>query len=246
MLNKDELLLDDIIQKGWFQHVFQPIYNLNTWEKIGYEALLTCEFFQNYELLIKSAINCNRIYDMDTTSIYKALISINLAHEKLFVSVHISTIMNQSFFIFLEELKRSHYVNENIVFNINEIEKVTDYSTLNKIVGTVKKKGFIVAFDDFGKGEISLEFVNEVKPNFLKMDRSFADGLFRSREKQDKIQMLLEICKKHDINLILEGIEDSKDLAIAKVLGVQLAKGCLLGEPMSINEFYVKGENTIQ
>lgn len=246
MLNRDELILNDIIQRERFQHVFQPIFNLTTWEIMGYEALLRCDFFQNTEQLIKSAINCNRLFDIDTLSIYKALTSISNGNEKFFVNIYPSTMMNKFFFNFLEKLKGCHLLIDNIVFKINQTEKILDFSSLNRMVNTIKNDGFTIALDDFGKGEITLEIVNELEPDFLKLDRCFSDGLFKSKEKQDKIQMLLEICRKKNINLVLEGIEDSRDLAIAKVLGVQLAKGFLLGEPLSLNEYYFINKDRFQ
>ncbi len=68
-------LLEDIIRKKMFYHVYQPLFSLENWDVFGYEALLRCKFFQNPESLFRLAVEKNRLYDLDCCSIYHALTS---------------------------------------------------------------------------------------------------------------------------------------------------------------------------
>lgn len=229
-------LLEDIIRKKMFHHVFQPLYILEYWGVFGYEALLRCTVFQNPESLFRLAVEKNRLYDLDCCSIYHALTSVNVRNRRFFVNVYPSTMVHPSFPNFLEKLNSICIANQSIVFEINEAEKIWDMGLLRKAVHFLKDKGYAIALDDFGKGESSLKTVIELDPDFVKLDRYFAVNLSASNEKQKEIQMLLKLCEQKNMKLILEGIEDPMDLAMAKVLGVPLGQGHLLGKPLRICE----------
>lgn len=107
-----------------------------------------------------------------------------------------------------------------------------------KVVHLLKDKGYAIAIDDFGKGESSLQTVIELEPDFVKLDRYYAVKLSASIKKQNEIQMLLKLCQQKNMKLILEGIEEPTDLAMAKLLGVHLGQGYLLGEPLPISEIH--------
>lgn len=240
MSDANGMLLEDIIRKKMFHHVFQPLYALENWDVFGYEALLRCKFFQNPESLFQLAIEKNRLYDLDCCSIYHALTSVNVQNIKFFVNVYPSTMVHPSFPDFLEKLKSLRFSNQNIVFEINEAEKISDMSLFKRAVHYWKDKGYAIALDDYGKGESSLRIIKQLHPDFVKLDRYFAMDLSVSKEKQNVIQMLVEMCQQKNIHLILEGIEEPTDLAIAKALGVHLGQGNLLGRPLPISEIHYK------
>ncbi|WP_051331006.1 EAL domain-containing protein [Aneurinibacillus terranovensis] len=235
MSDANEMLLEDIIRKKMFQHVFQPLYVMKNWKVFGYEALLRCRFFENPELLFRLAMEKNRLYDLDICSIHHALTSVDTRDIRLFLNVYPSTMVHPTFPDFLGKLNSVCFSNRNIVFEINEAEKVSDMGLLRKAVHFLKDKGYAIALDDYGKGESSLQTVIELEPDFVKLDRYYAVKLSASKNKQNEIQMLLKLCQEKHMKLILEGIEEPTDLAMAKVLGVHLGQGYLLGEPLPIN-----------
>lgn len=236
--DEKRMKLEDILQKKIFQHVFQPLYELENWKVFGYEALIRCKFFESPEMLFRLAIEKNRLYDLDICSIHHALTSVNGWYNRLFLNVYPSTMVHPSFPDVLENLKSICFSNQNIVYEINEAEKVSDMGLLSKVVHFLKEKGYAIAIDDFGKGESSLQTVIELEPDFVKLDQSYAVDLSVSKKKQSEIHMLLKLCHQKNMKLILEGIEEPTDLAMAKSLGVHFGQGYLLGEPMPISEIY--------
>jgi EAL domain-containing protein (putative c-di-GMP-specific phosphodiesterase class I) len=233
---QDTMLLDDIIQNKRFYHVFQPIYTLKDWHLFAYEALLRCEFFQNPELLFQLAMKKDRLYELDTLSIYHALTSIHMQYIQLFINVYPSTIVHPSFSDFLRKLKKIRSSRRNIVLEINESEKISDIDLLRQAIRFLRTNGFSVALDDLGKGEISLYTVMELEPDFVKLDRYYSNDLSISIDKQNEIQMILNVCQQKNIYLVLEGIEKPEDLAMAKKLGVHLCQGYLLGKPLPVSK----------
>lgn len=240
MSDVNGLLLEEIVQKKKFHHVFQPLYDLNNWKIFGYEALLRCKYFQNPENLFHLAMEKNRLYDLDSSSIYHALKSVNAKNLLLFVNIYPSTMTHPSFPDFLEKLKRIRCSNRNLVFEINEAEKIMDMESLRKATHFLKDKGYAIALDDFGKGESSLRTLIKLEPDFVKLDKYFSVDLSVSTKKQEMIKMLLDFCKDKHMKLVLEGIEEPPDLAMAKALGVHLGQGFVLGKPFPIRKFHYK------
>ncbi|MED5052948.1 EAL domain-containing protein [Anoxybacillus rupiensis] len=234
MLNTNGAILEDIIRERRFRHVFQPLYVLENWQLFGYEALLRCEFFQNPECLFQWAMAEDKLYDLDICSIDRALTSFYVEHTQLFVNAYPSTITHPSFPDFLEKIRNCSFSNRNIVLEINEAQKVSDVGLLKEKIRFLKSKKYAIALDDFGKGETSMRTVMELEPDFVKLDRFYAVDLSVSKEKQNEIQLLLEFCQPRNIYVVLEGIEEPKDLAMAKALGIHLGQGYLLGKPSPV------------
>ncbi|PFA99221.1 hypothetical protein CN383_16355 [Priestia megaterium] len=84
-----------------------------------------------------------------------------------------------------------------------------------------------------GAGSATLKQIIEYKPKYIKLDRYFAKNLASSKEKQQIVQLLTNY-NVNDTILILEGIEDKKDLATSCALNVPFAQGYLLGKPQPI------------
>jgi EAL domain-containing protein (putative c-di-GMP-specific phosphodiesterase class I) len=227
------MLLDDIIQKKQFHHVCQPIYALETWDIFGYEALLRCKFYQNPEHLFQLALEENRLYELDTCSVEHALSSVEGKQKRLFVNIYPSTVMHSFFPNFLNSIQSTQ---RKVVFEINEGEKLSDMGSLRRAIFYLKNKGYTVALDDFGKRESKLQTVIDLKPDFVKLDRYYSVNLAVSEKKQDMIKRLLNVCHDNNMKLILEGIEEPADLAIAKALGVHFGQGYLLGNPFPLTD----------
>lgn len=238
MLPKEEV--SEIINEKKFYHLFQPLFNLNDWTAIGFEALLRCDSVDNPEMLFKSAIQSNMLYDLDTCSIRNVLNSSWLSNKSMFVNVYPSTLMNPSFIGFLDSFNELRIKTSKIVFEINEAEKVLDLSSFRQVIDTLKQKGFGIAIDDYGKGEASLKSVIELEPDYVKLDKSITQGLYNSDEKQIEIKMMLDVCQEKGMKMVLEGIEDERDLAVAKILGVHIGQGYLIGEPTCGYEVYFR------
>jgi EAL domain-containing protein (putative c-di-GMP-specific phosphodiesterase class I) len=246
MSEVNEIHIDTIIHGKKFHHACQPLFDLKNWQVFGYEVLLRCEFFENPELLFKHAIAKNRLFDLDTSSILNALLMYDrsIRHTKLFVNVYPSTLIHPSFHNFLDKLGDNiQFPNRNLIFEINEAEKVSDKDSLKlkQVVTFLKAKlGYTFALDDFGKGESSLQFILELEPDYVKLDKYFSVDLSISETKQNMVKLVLDFCTNNNIQLVLEGIEDSKDLAIAKAMGIHLGQGYLLGKPSPLSELFYK------
>ncbi len=227
-----------MIENKMFSHVFQPIYDLQEWEIFGYEALIRTNQFPNAESFILLARQLNYLYLLDTASIQLAIESIKMYNIKLFINIFPSTLVHPLFSPFLEMLNSSVPIKQNIVFEINESEKIFDYRLFKKSVEQLKELNYLVALDDFGKNDSRPDKILDLEPNFVKLDKSLANQLKKKEGNQKIIEKILVHCESKKSKVVLEGIEREEDLAAAKALGVHFGQGYLLGEPVLLKEIY--------
>jgi EAL domain-containing protein (putative c-di-GMP-specific phosphodiesterase class I) len=225
-----------------FEHVYQPLWNLTTWNIFGYEALLRFKDkrFGNVESLFQSAREEGHLYELDIAAIDSAIACFpfdRLNKELLFVNIYPSTILHEQFLSFLNCLLNKYpAISNQLVFELNETkfeEEIWEVSELKERIQVIKNCGIYIAIDDVGKGASTLQKIIEFQPDYIKLDRYFAKELASNPEKQRMVALLANYCDSK-ITLVLEGIETEMDLAQAKLLKVPAAQGYILGEPQKM------------
>ncbi|WP_157842743.1 MULTISPECIES: EAL domain-containing protein [Bacillus] len=233
------------VKKNSFEHVYQPIWNMDKWQIIGYESFIR---FDNYEVgsierVFSEARKQDLLFDLDTISILGAINNFPthlLNNTFLFVNIYPSTILHPFFETFLKKLVRSKQVIQGkVIFEINEtMEEASVWSSMgfkNKL-SIFKKYNVFFALDDVGKGVATIEKIKEFQPDYVKLYREIANDLSVSIEKQKFVSTLEEYCKKQKIGFVMEGLEKETDLAFAKLLKISLGQGFLIGKPQILSE----------
>lgn len=226
-----------------FQFVYQPIYALDSWETLGFEALLRTAFAKGQiEELFSLARRHNYLYKLDTMAIEGAIKNFPfevLKSEDLFINVFPSTLLHPHFQRFLAYLLNTYKnAKHRIVWELNETlheKKLWESPALFARATSLKEAGFKIAIDDFGAGAAAMRQVSMYEPHYMKLDRSYAEGLADCKQKKDLIDLLVNYYPH--TNLILEGVERDKDLAAAISLNLHAAQGYLLGMPQSISSY---------
>jgi EAL domain-containing protein (putative c-di-GMP-specific phosphodiesterase class I) len=226
-----------VIDKQLFEHVYQPLWNLMNWSIFGYESLLRVNGVKNIEQFFQKAREEGCLYELDLISLESSISQFPFLEQKrglLFVNVYPSTISRREFAQLLKKMvERFPYIKNRIVFELNETTEDDDRwkdGELKAAVQWIREHGFYIAVDDVGKGASTLQKIIELQPDYIKLDRYFAQGLAVNVEKQRMLSLLVNYCSPK-IVLVLEGIEKEVDLAQAKLLRVPAAQGYLLGRP---------------
>src|SRR3990167_3077177 len=91
--------------------------------------------------------------------------------------------------------------------------------------------GFSIALDDLGAGYSSLRLWSELRPDYVKIDRHFIDGIHQDTVKREFVGSILKMAKASRAQVIAEGIELPEELAVLAEMGVDLLQGYLLCRP---------------
>lgn len=226
----------DFSTNGNYFHHYQPVYNIESWNIIGFEGLVRTKEFYDPNRIFKKAKLQKKLFELDSGSILKASQTyINAGyHERyknLFLNVFASTITNPLFYTFVNKIiDESPITSQQIILEINESE-IYKPETLKEDIRLLKKMGIRIAIDDYGKGFSNFKTLIELQPDIIKLDKYFIEGIKDYEQKKKAISFISSYCQQSNIQLIVEGVEDSISLAILKSMGIKFAQGYLLGKP---------------
>ncbi|WP_117168473.1 EAL domain-containing protein [Paraliobacillus sediminis] len=237
------MLIDPFIEEEQFHHFFQPIFDVKSLKMIGFEILLRSNVFENPEQAFQAAKEANRLYDLDIRSIHNALSTYQdspfpIEGQLLFINVFPSTLSNPNFNSFLDQLTTKLALSsKRIVLEVSESELIEHPDNFLQHLELLRQQGFTIALDDVGKGYANFDMLIKMEPDYIKLDRLFADQLDISKKKQDLVRFFLNYCHEHQVDLILEGIETKAELQMAEQLGIPYAQGFYLGRPAPFSEW---------
>ena len=134
----------------------------------------------------------------------------------------------------IRQLLETHHVKpRKVVLELTEHERVTDMARLREVAKEVHALGMQIALDDFGDGRSSLRLWSEIKPDYVKIDKYFAQHISQNPEQLQVVQAIREIATIFGTALVAEGIESPDDLRVLRDLGLRFGQGYLLGRPQA-------------
>jgi EAL domain-containing protein (putative c-di-GMP-specific phosphodiesterase class I) len=95
----------------------------------------------------------------------------------------------------------------------------------------LRERGLRVAVDDAGAGYASLRHVLELRPDFIKVDRSLIHGISSDHARRVAVSGFLSLALDLGSTVVAEGVERAADLSAVRELGLHAAQGYLLGRP---------------
>ncbi len=124
-----------------------------------------------------------------------------------------------------------------LVFEVVETEKIEDVEHLQKVFVTYKKQGMKVALDDVGSGFSTIDMLELLHPDYVKIDRSYIDHCDQDRQKQKFLREVQLVAQDLNIQVLAEGIERMEELELCRDLGMNLAQGYFLGKPKAGDQY---------
>jgi EAL domain-containing protein (putative c-di-GMP-specific phosphodiesterase class I) len=89
----------------------------------------------------------------------------------------------------------------------------------------------MVALDDFGSGYNGLNLLADFQPDMIKLDMHLLRDIDSSPVRQTIIAGILGIARALDVQVLAEGVETEKELAVLMAAGITLFQGYLFAMP---------------
>lgn len=138
----------------------------------------------------------------------------------------------------LEEIRQKFDIPAELLqVEITETASTEDYRTFQKVVDSIRAKGFRVAIDDFGVAYANLMTLARLGFDELKLDKSLMDDLCGSDKRQRLLRLVIEAAEDMGIRTVAEGVETEEQLAVLRKLGCPRAQGYLLSRPLPVEQF---------
>ena len=237
------LSFQEILTEEKISTFYQPIVNLRTGEVIGYEALSRGPEhtpFYSPLALIDAAHAAEKIWELEMLFRKKALERMReMEGDKLlFVNVDPEVMKSPEFKSGLtkEYLSEMGVESTRIVFEITERTAINDYTSFYNVLENYRNQGYMIAIDDVGAGYSGLKTINEVRPNFIKIDMDLIRDIDKDAFKQALIKAFVDTSLTTNIKVIAEGIETKEELKTLILLGVHGGQGYYLKKPSACFE----------
>ncbi|NDV21849.1 GGDEF domain-containing protein [Desulfovibrio sp. JC022] len=217
---------------------YQPIVNLNDKSIHGWEALARGPQnspFRSPLTLFDMAEQLGKLFQLEKICREAAIRTFgdHSPQHKLFLNIHPRTIVDPNFTT--GETKRLldkwGLKPGNIVFEITERHSVKDFKTFRKTLDHYRNQGYLVAIDDAGTGYSGLTSIAEIKPDYIKMDKSFVKNIETNQVNRALIDTFTDFAEKIGGKLIVEGVETQAQALTLIDMGVHLGQGYFFARP---------------
>ena len=131
----------------------------------------------------------------------------------------------------LERLDEGRLPGDRLILEITEDSLETDLRAAVRVLHELKKRGVRIALDDFGAGQASLSHLRRFPFDFIKIDKSFVDGVGRDRNDEKLIQAIIRLAHALDMEVVAEGVETEQQRDFLHAEGCDYIQGYLVGMP---------------
>lgn len=231
-------LLQSILLNRDITCLFQPIFNVQTHQVIGYEALSrgpeNSPLFDS-EVLLDAAEHYGLLSEIEL--LCREVAIKRFAHLRLGGQLF----LNVSPMVILEckhpqgetakFIKNSGLSCEQVVIELSEKYPVNCDALLSDALLKYRDYGFTVAIDDLGAGNSGFKQWSELRPEIVKIDHYFIKNCHQNSFKRKFLKAIFDLAQSANADVIAQGIECQEELELLSQLGMVYAQGFYLAKP---------------
>lgn len=163
----------------------------------------------------------------------------SISNEPIVVNLTRKSVVDSEFHLWLEDYLKALTTPEKLYFEMPEIGVTGDIDAARKLGTVIENNGSIFGVDNCGRQLAALDYLAQLKPNFIKLDLSLSS--YENDDQEENENGKLSLCRAivniaHglDINVIITGIEDESHLQTVKPLRTDGYQGYIV-RPVDIN-----------
>ncbi len=216
-----------LFEEFTFFSVFQPIVDLELDRPVGFEALTRFADGRRPDVALADAQATGRALELDTELVRSALAAAAGLPDGAWVSINLSPALAGQADVLAELLSGAPCP----VVVEYAADGVTDPAEWVALL----PENVLVAVDDAGAGYDSLALLENLRPSFMKLDRTTVTGIEIDAARQAFVRTLVTFAEDHGCEVIAEGVETVAEREALRDAGVQFAQGYLLGRPVPVD-----------
>ncbi|WP_354625250.1 EAL domain-containing protein [Psychromonas sp. MME2] len=250
--NIEASLVESLIEKN-FLLLFMPAFSTGSLKLEGYELLIRCPMLEKLKIgpdtFITIAEKSDLILKIDLWVVEQALKMLSEIIRdyafKGFFSINVSSksLRDDYFYNYLKKLIKTYDVNvKQLEIELTETCLLPNDKKAIASLTQLKSLGIRIALDDFGTGYTSFSQLVNYPLDTLKIDRSFVQALNHDNRdgKKPTLNIIFELAKAYELDVIVEGIETEADFNYVQKLGCDSAQGYYFTKPMSWDAMLAK------
>lgn len=237
--------LHHVVQRKQLQLVYQPQVELASDVVIGFEALVRWEHPEfgmvSPAHFIPLAEQNGTILRIGEWVLREACRQFAEWHARGYpagrVAVNVSAVQMQEADIpalLRTALAESNLDPSRLQLEVTESAVLHDMERAKAVLREVREMGVSVAIDDFGTGHSSLAYLQQLKFDELKVDRSFVQGMEYHADRIAIVELILNLAEKLGFVVTAEGIENAATRDLLTSRRCQLGQGYHFARPMPV------------
>lgn len=233
--------LQDILHQRSLSALFQPVMDISDGTFIGFEGLIRGPA----DSPLHSPINLFAAAKQQGLSLEVEMLCRQIVLEsffmqdlpgKLFLNVSPDALTDPSFkngqtLAYLETLGIDP---QRIIIEITENQPTFDFEAMRNALLHYRDMGFQIAMDDLGEGFSSLRLWSELRPEYVKIDMHFVQGVNADPLKQQFIRSIQSIALSSGTQVIAEGIETAAEFRVIRDIGIACGQGYFIARPKPV------------
>jgi diguanylate cyclase (GGDEF)-like protein/PAS domain S-box-containing protein len=239
--------LEEAVDLGEIEVVYQPLYVLESGELYGFEALARwthpewgpvtpSDFIRAAERSGSIALLGERVLARACRMLATALRRRDGKRLSMTVNVSALQLADPAFPRMVRRVvKRSGVPPECVCLEVTE-SALTDAEMAADALATLRALGVQTSIDDFGTEYLSLARLHQFPIDYLKIDKSFVAGLVERPVDAAIVHALLGLASSLGIRSVAEGVEDANELRLLTDAGCDLGQGFYWSKPLPTEE----------
>ncbi|HRH88706.1 MAG TPA: EAL domain-containing protein [Rubrivivax sp.] len=235
-------LLQAIARQELLLH-YQPVFDVRSGALVGCEALVRWLHPQRGLLMpgtfIQTAEETGLIRELGLWTLDAACAqlaswkAVGLHPGRIAVNVSALQFRDQRLPQVLRTLLQTYDIQPGeLELELTESTLMSDTEAAQATVASLRELGVALAIDDFGTGYSSLSYIKRLRPDKLKIDRSFVKDLPADADDRALTEAIVSIAQSLAITVVAEGVETTEQREYLLGRGCALQQGYLLGRPM--------------
>ncbi|EPJ55672.1 MAG: hypothetical protein OFPI_02820 [Osedax symbiont Rs2] len=242
----DHLIYD--LQQALLNHQLhlaaQPIFDFNSRQIKIIEVLLRWNHPTHGEIspltIIKLASSYNLLFEVASFVTHTALEFINKNRLKyrgvrFSINLNLPQITDTKLIKHLIKLIDDSGIDRaQIIFESTETDSLPiSVTEACQHFNHIRSQGIMIAMDDFGSGYSTLDYLNNLDVDIIKIDRSLVKDIESNPRKLETLLAMLHLCKRIGVTTVIEGIENHKQHRLLHNNDIQdiLVQGYLYARP---------------
>lgn len=248
-------IIKNAIENNKFEMYYQPIYSVEKKKFCSAEALIRLidddYGFISPALFIPAAESSGAIHqigDFVIEDVCRFISTHNLERmglEYIEINLSVAQCIEQNFAEkLINVLEKNGIDKSKINLEITETAADFDKETTNRNISILSSYGLSFSLDDYGTGYSNIKRVTTMPLSIIKLDKTFVDE-YKSDDMKIVIKKTVDMFKKMNKLILVEGIEDKEALDHFTNIGCNYIQGYFYSRPLPEVEFvqFIRSKN---
>lgn len=240
--------MESALRDGQFQVYFQPKYRIRDDHLAGAEALVRwthpqwgmlspAEFIPLFEKngfitkldqFVWEEV-CRKLKTWEKRGYVGFPVSVNVSRADIY-SVDIADLL-------ISIIQKYELAPERLHLEITESAYTENPKQLIEVVSRLRELGFIIEMDDFGSGYSSLNMLNQMPIDVLKLDMKFIQSETAKPLEHGILQFVIDLARRMHLSVVAEGVETREQVNRLMEVDCDYVQGYYFARPMPAEDF---------